>query len=668
MAISRMQQPRQNYGLGSFVKKLTRKVTKPFTKVASKIVPKEIAGIMRTAAPFLPPGYREAAYLLGTAKQTGRVSPVDLALTFAPQIGKIPTGGGYSLSDRIGNIKIPFTQRPGANEGVNKTLSNILVGGKEPYKIGDSDTFEGFREYEGIIGSGGKKFEIGSDDVGIFDTKAGQKLFGTYNKKTGSYDPSFLKIGSLGLGAADYINTQKQLEKLNEGASQVVDESVPGGGITDSEAYDEFVERLALLNPESFRVPEQFRLQSGGRVGFRGGGMDMGNAANQAQSAAMGNTTSSSSKSSNTGGGNLGGGGGGQDSQYRQYRPSTPANVTVTTPTITNDNDGDTNTTSLVDRTFTKDNLKKVGMNTVKNLAFKKFMNIAGLGQFTNPIGIAFALKSAYDAYNQPKDDALALGLITDEQKNLIDNQVKMGNLTGAFDRDATFNAAKMFDDKGSDGFLGFGKKEAEPMTRQEFDQYLVQQGLAEGGLTRTNYAMGSDDEPKPLPNDPTEPVNPFRPKPIGPFPSKMADMKSYSDYYKNLDLEEALRTFRMLKERDPEDMEELIQFFKDRKINAADGGLMRENFALGTRPTDQESGLGGLPIEADMRYTGGFMPYGAVEKADDVPARLSKNEFVFTADAVRAAGGGSVQQGAKKMYDTMKQLEQQPEAKGAMA
>ena len=84
----------------------------------------------------------------------------------------------------------------------------------------------------------------------------------------------------------------------------------------------------------------------------------------------------------------------------------------------------------------------------------------------------------------------------------------------------------------------------------------------------------------------------------------------------------------------------------------------MRENYALGTMPTAQESGLGGLPIEADMRYTGGFMPYGAKEKADDVPARLSKNEFVFTADAVRAAGGGSVQKGAQKMYNTMKQLE----------
>ena len=94
-------------------------------------------------------------------------------------------------------------------------------------------------------------------------------------------------------------------------------------------------------------------------------------------------------------------------------------------------------------------------------------------------------------------------------------------------------------------------------------------------------------------------------------------------------------------------------------KPNVAQGGLMRTNYALGSRPTEQESGLGGLPIEADMRYTGGFMPYGAKEKADDVPARLSKNEFVFTADAVRGAGGGDINTGAKRMYQSMKQLEQ---------
>ena len=60
---------------------------------------------------------------------------------------------------------------------------------------------------------------------------------------------------------------------------------------------------------------------------------------------------------------------------------------------------------------------------------------------------------------------------------------------------------------------------------------------------------------------------------------------------------------------------------------------------------------------EMDLRG-GGFVPIGVREKADDVPARLSKNEFVFTADAVRAAGGGSVDKGADLMYKTMKQLE----------
>ena len=75
-------------------------------------------------------------------------------------------------------------------------------------------------------------------------------------------------------------------------------------------------------------------------------------------------------------------------------------------------------------------------------------------------------------------------------------------------------------------------------------------------------------------------------------------------------------------------------------RINAEEGGLMN---------------LGGR--EMDMRG-GGFIPIGKKERADDVPARLSKNEFVMTADAVRAAGGGSVNEGAKRMYETMNRLE----------
>ena len=61
---------------------------------------------------------------------------------------------------------------------------------------------------------------------------------------------------------------------------------------------------------------------------------------------------------------------------------------------------------------------------------------------------------------------------------------------------------------------------------------------------------------------------------------------------------------------------------------------------------------------EMDLRAEGGFVPIGRMEKADDVPARLSKNEFVFTADAVRNAGDGNVDKGAEVMYNMMKNLE----------
>ena len=62
---------------------------------------------------------------------------------------------------------------------------------------------------------------------------------------------------------------------------------------------------------------------------------------------------------------------------------------------------------------------------------------------------------------------------------------------------------------------------------------------------------------------------------------------------------------------------------------------------------------------ERDYREEGGFVPVGIKERADDVPAMLSKNEFVMTADAVRGIGNGSVEEGSKKLYNTMKKAEQ---------
>ena len=84
-----------------------------------------------------------------------------------------------------------------------------------------------------------------------------------------------------------------------------------------------------------------------------------------------------------------------------------------------------------------------------------------------------------------------------------------------------------------------------------------------------------------------------------------------------------------------------------------ADGGIIDV-----PRMPMQEGGimdLGGM--EKDYR-TGGFVDLGAEERADDVPARLSKNEFVFTADAVRNAGGGDIDEGARVMQNMMDNLE----------
>jgi len=92
---------------------------------------------------------------------------------------------------------------------------------------------------------------------------------------------------------------------------------------------------------------------------------------------------------------------------------------------------------------------------------------------------------------------------------------------------------------------------------------------------------------------------------------------------------------------------------------NFADGGRIgyqegsKEPVAKKTMPLLDMGGK-----EMDLREDGGFVPLGRMERADDVPARLSKNEFVFTADAVRNAGDGDVDKGAEVMYNMMKNLE----------
>jgi hypothetical protein len=137
-----------------------------------------------------------------------------------------------------------------------------------------------------------------------------------------------------------------------------------------------------------------------------------------------------------------------------------------------------------------------------------------------------------------------------------------------------------------------------------EISSAITRLGLATGG--RVGYQMGGGIKP------PAMPINP-----------EMLALAIYGKRYDELTYTQKSAIADMLPNK------------------KAEGGIMD---------------LGGM--EMDYRAKGGFVPIGRKEKADDVPARLSKNEFVFTADAVRGAGKGDIKKGAKKMYQLMKQYE----------
>ena len=187
--------------------------------------------------------------------------------------------------------------------------------------------------------------------------------------------------------------------------------------------------------------------------------------------------------------------------------------------------------------------------------------------------------------------------------------------------------------------------------------------GYAEGG--RIGFAEGPV-----LPPDPTQPVNPFGPKP-GDFgieediPIKMASN------IENDKILEALFEKYIDMGLSPKDAAEAAQkeFERMSMIKTEGRGLAALGGKMDTASDNamQAAGIEGLPVrknpkgvkELDLRETGGFIqPVGIKEKADDIPAMLSNNEFVFTADAVRGAGDGNVEVGAQRMYDMMKKLE----------
>ena len=85
----------------------------------------------------------------------------------------------------------------------------------------------------------------------------------------------------------------------------------------------------------------------------------------------------------------------------------------------------------------------------------------------------------------------------------------------------------------------------------------------------------------------------------------------------------------------------------------AAQGGIMSEapkKYAMGSNPMNQFVPRNGLIPSMGEEGENGV--------SDNVKALLSPDEFVFTKQAVQAAGGGDVMAGAKRLMAQMKQLE----------
>ena len=131
----------------------------------------------------------------------------------------------------------------------------------------------------------------------------------------------------------------------------------------------------------------------------------------------------------------------------------------------------------------------------------------------------------------------------------------------------------------------------------------------------------------------------------VGSAPFLAAQAANLKAEQEALEAEEAAETERFAGARD-----DLFDYF--RRLSDPQGLFTAAEGGIASLPAGMPQGM-----QVDGR-NGTFIPMGVKEKADDVPAMLSKNEFVMTADAVKAAGGGSVEKGAQRMYDLMNTLE----------
>ena len=302
-----------------------------------------------------------------------------------------------------------------------------------------------------------------------------------------------------------------------------------------------------------------------------------------------------------------------------------------------------------------------------------KFTNLPGASFFTGGAGKAATDLSMAGAIDASVNKGIAKPFLSTKLGKVAALGGLSAFLTSQFGLTQEQQAEQLKDPETLKNYLRLYYKnlnqDAKPEEVEEFVETNAAEytaglgGYAEGG--RIGFAEGPV-----LPPDPTQPVNPFGPKP-GDFgieediPIKMASNIENDKILEAL-FEKYLDMGLSPKDAAKAAQEEFDRMSK-RKIEGRGVAALGGKMDTASDNAMQAAGIEGLPVrqnpkgvkELDLRKTGGFIPpVGIKEKADDIPAMLSNNEFVFTADAVRGAGGGNVNLGAQRMYDTMKRLE----------
>ena len=684
MAISRMQMkrqlymgggiasltPRQKYGFGSFVKK----ITKPIAKIAQKIVPKEIAGPLRVIAPFLPPGFREAAYLAGTAKSTGRISPLDIALVTIPNI---KTEAGSFKPTGFGSMGTGTTLGSQASKAASEAFSNIKTAATDYIPDSIKGLFESTPTQipEGMTAAESSEYIKNAANLEKISKGAGSKYLESVGIKIGEdalIGKELLKKAAVpvGLGAYSYFTAEKPPEE-DEGTKYTTADY-------DKEVQDYLKKyRTAFANAAN-----------GGRIGYGLGDLVRSSGVAVPVSATM-NAGDVSSGSGSGIGGLLA-------SMIRKIpqviQPSMQTSMQRPSGFIDENQDG------IDDRL----QAARGGRIGYADGDFVYPTDVDSAVQYIDPDTGKPISKEEWLRRSLEEEDKMK-GTVPVTSETLMNQQIANQQLTDEqrevqlqekIDRDKFIY--KLTGGKRIEDIPGKIKySDPEELLRLQLKYGLrptkrVKQGI--GGLTMnvenpvqeditykfnrpSRTQMVSDEEGPAIPADE---LNKFFKKLLEEQgkPSKSSD--SYKDFLKKLgkqasttsgsafkpDQVEKMREYLFklydnpdILQMDPKGIIDMYQNLGADQLGVKNGGRIMANMG-GVMVPPIRRGIGGIS-ELDARETGGFIPMGMKEKKDDVPAMLAKNEFVMTADAVRGIGKGDVNKGAQILQNVMKQAEQ---------